>query len=41
MCDVDPDKAISDVMKEYEKRFPKEKVKGTHSNIFAGGIDLK
>jgi len=41
MCDVDSEKAISDVMKEYEKRFRKEKVKGTHSNTFAGGIDLK
>lgn len=41
LCDVDSKKAIDDVMVEYEKRFPLEKTKGRHSNIKAGGIDLK
>ena len=41
MCDVDSEKAVRDIMKEYEKRFPKERIKGTHSNTFAGGTDLK
>ena len=41
LCDVDSDKAISDVMAEYEKRFPKDKMKGNHANKLAGGIDLK
>lgn len=41
MCDVDSKKAIEDVLVEYEKRFPVEKVKGTHANTKAGGIDLK
>lgn len=41
LCDVDSDKSIADVMKEYEKRFPKEKTKGNHGNTRAGGIDLK
>ena len=38
---VDSQKAIDDVMAEYEKRFPKERTKGTHGNVRAGGIDLK
>ena len=41
LCDVNSDKAIEDVMEEYEKRFPVEKTKGNHGNIRAGGIDLK
>ncbi|MFH1650144.1 MAG: hypothetical protein ABIA93_06345 [Candidatus Woesearchaeota archaeon] len=41
LCDVDSQKAINDVMAEYEKRFPKEKTKGNHGNTRAGGIDLK
>lgn len=41
LCNVNPEKAIKDVMAEYEKRFPVDKVKGTHSNTKAGGIDLK
>lgn len=41
ICNVDSDKAISDVMAEYEKRFPKDKMKGNHGNKLAGGIDLK
>ena len=38
---VDSKKAINDVMLEYEKRFPVEKVKGNHGNVRAGGVDLK
>jgi len=38
---IDSEKAIADVMKEYEKRFPKEITKGNHGNVRAGGIDLK
>lgn len=38
---VDSEKAIMDVMAEYEKRFPKERTKGNHGNKLAGGIDLK
>ena len=41
LCDVDSEKAIKDVLEEYEKRFPVEKVKGNHANTRAGGIDLK
>ncbi|MGE0792740.1 MAG: hypothetical protein AB7V77_01010 [Candidatus Woesearchaeota archaeon] len=41
LCDVDSQKAIDDVMIEYEKRFPKDKMKGNHANKLAGGIDLK
>jgi len=41
LCEVDSDKSISDVMIEYEKRFPKELAKGNHTNKLAGGIDLK
>ena len=41
LCNVDPQKAIDDVMAEYEKRFPKDKAKGTHGNVRAGGVDLK
>ncbi|MBW2967930.1 hypothetical protein KY362_05585 [Candidatus Woesearchaeota archaeon] len=41
ICDVDSKKALSDVMDEYEKRFPLEKTKGHHANVKAGGIDLK
>ena len=38
---VDPEKAIGDVLEEYERRFPIEKSKGTHGNVLAGGIDDK
>ncbi len=38
---VDSQKAIDDVMAEYEKRFPSDKTKGNHTNLRAGGIDLK
>jgi uncharacterized protein YabN with tetrapyrrole methylase and pyrophosphatase domain len=41
ICDVDSKKAITDVMKEYEQRFPLEKTKGKHANVKAGGIDMK
>jgi len=41
LCDVDPQKAISDVMTEYEKRFPIDKTKGSHANKRAGGTDDK
>jgi NTP pyrophosphatase (non-canonical NTP hydrolase) len=38
---VDSEKAIKDVLEEYEKRFPKEETKGRHGNVRAGGIDKK
>ena len=41
MSNVDPQKAIDDVMEEYEKRFPLDQTKGRHGNLKAGGIDLK
>jgi dCTP diphosphatase len=41
LYDIDSEKAINDVMAEYEQRFPKEITKGTHGNVRAGGIDLK
>ena len=41
MCDVDLDKAIKEVMLEYEKRFPLDKVKDNHGNVYGGGVDLK
>ena len=41
LCDVDPQKAIDDVMDEYEKRFPIDKVKNKHTNVLDGGVDLK
>jgi dCTP diphosphatase len=41
LCNVDSQKAIDDVMAEYEKRFPIDKTKGNHANKLAGGIDLK
>ena len=41
LCDVDSQKAIAEVMAEYEQRFPLDKMKGKHSNLLAGGIDLK
>src|SRR3989344_6006466 len=40
LCDVDSDKSILDVLKEYEKRFPIEKARGNHANIRAGGVDI-
>lgn len=41
LCDVDSKKSIDDVMREYEGRFPIDKVKGGHANIRAGGFDGK
>jgi len=41
LCDVDSEKALKDVLAEYEKRFPVDKAKGTHGNVRAGGVDLK
>ena len=41
LCNVDSEKAIKDVIEEYEKRFPKDKAKGSHGNTRAGGVDLK
>lgn len=40
-CGIDIKRAIEKVIEENEKRFPVELVKGKHTNIFAGGIDLK
>jgi NTP pyrophosphatase (non-canonical NTP hydrolase) len=40
MCGVDSEKSIKDVLAEYEKRFPIEKVKKVgHTNKLAGGVD--
>jgi len=39
--EVDSKKAIEDVIKEYEKRFPAELTKGNHGNTRAGGVDKK
>ena len=41
LCDVDSEKALKDVLEEYNKRFPVDKAKGNHGNVRAGGIDLK
>lgn len=41
LCDVDSKKAINDVITEYEKRFPINKVKDSHANLKAGGFDGK
>ncbi len=41
LYDIDSEKAIKDVIAEYEKRFPLDKAKGNHGNVKAGGIDLK
>lgn len=41
LCNVDSQKAIDDVISEYQKRFPIDKTKGNHANKLAGGIDLK
>ncbi|MEK6909025.1 MAG: hypothetical protein AABX23_03170 [Nanoarchaeota archaeon] len=41
LCDVNSKKAITDVLNEYEVRFPIDKINGNHANIKAGGIDLK
>lgn len=41
LCDVNSKKAITDVLSEYESRFPPKLVKGGHANLKAGGVDLK
>ena len=41
LCNVNSEKAIRDVLAEYEKRFPTDKTKGNHANLRADGIDLK
>jgi uncharacterized protein YabN with tetrapyrrole methylase and pyrophosphatase domain len=38
---VDAKSAINRTMDDYEKRFPVEKTKGSHSNVAAGGFDNK
>jgi len=40
-CGIDMKRAIEKVIEDNERRFPVEMVKGKHTNIFAGGIDLK
>jgi len=40
-CGIDIRRAIERVIEDNEKRFPIELTKGKHTNIFAGGIDLK
>jgi len=41
MAGVDAQKGFDRTMREYDERFPIEKVKGTHTNIRAGGHDGK
>ncbi|MGV8131616.1 MAG: hypothetical protein ACP5N7_05965 [Candidatus Pacearchaeota archaeon] len=41
LCDVNSKKAINEVIKEYEQRFPINKVKDSHANLKAGGFDGK
>ena len=41
LCEIDSKKAITEVLEEYEKRFPIDKTKGNHANLKAGGVDLK
>lgn len=41
LSEVSSEKGITDVLAEYEKRFPIDKTKGNHGNTRAGGIDLK
>lgn len=41
LCDVNSKKSITDVLAEYESRFPVEKVKGSHANLKADGFDAK
>ena len=41
ICKVDSEKAIRDVLIEYEDRFPIEKIKNSHGNPLAGGVDIK
>ena len=41
LCEVDSEKAIKDVLKEYERRFPVAQARGSHGNTRAGGIDFK
>jgi len=36
-CDLDIDKAIEMAIKDNKKRFPVEKTKGKHTNIYLGG----
>jgi len=38
---VDSSKAFERTMKDYEKRFPIDKIKGKHTNVKQGGFDGK
>jgi len=40
-CDVDIDKAIEMTIEDNKKRFPIEKTKNKHTNIYLGGHDGK
>ena len=40
-CGVDVKKAIDRVIEDNESRYPVELVRGKHTNIYAGGVDLK
>ena len=40
-CDVDIDKAIQMTIEDNRKRFPVEKTKNKHTNIYLGGHDGK
>ena len=42
ICKVDSENAIKDVLEEYEKRFPVDKIEEKkHGNVRAGGVDEK
>ncbi|MBN2566714.1 hypothetical protein JXB02_01355 [Candidatus Woesearchaeota archaeon] len=41
ICGIDSEKALIDVLDEYEQRFPVARVRGGHGNPLAGGVDLK
>lgn len=38
---IDAEEATEKVLKEFEKRFPAEKLRGHHGNLRAGGVDFK
>jgi len=38
-CDIDMDEAINFTIKDNERRFPIEKTKNKHTNIYLGGYD--
>jgi len=41
ICKVDLEKAMKDVLTEYEDRFPLDSTKHNNGNVLAGGTDFK